>query len=57
MVCHFIFYAVTHFLAILSFHFFWISFTIAFFMVTCAIWNGASYYMDYFAKVYEGQLA
>ena len=54
MAVHLIFYAATHVLALLCFHYFWISFTVSFFMVTCAIWNGASYYMDYFAKVYEG---
>ena len=55
--CHFIYYAVTHFLAIACFHNFWVSYAMAFSMVIVALWNGACYYMDYFAKRYESQLA
>ena len=55
--CHFVYYAVTHFMAIICFHYFIVSFCMAFTMSVVVLWNGACYYMDYFAKRYESHLA
>ena len=57
MAFHLVFYSVTHILAIVSFHYYWVSMALSFSMVACTLWNGACYYMDFFAKKYEQQLA
>lgn len=53
MAFHFLFYASSHCLAIASWHSKWVSYTFATTWVFISFWNGACYYMDYFAKTYD----
>ena len=52
MAFHFGYYSVAHLLAIACFHNFWVAMVLCFSIVLVALWNGASYYMDFFAKKY-----
>lgn len=56
LLCHFFYYLVLHIWALLMYNFYYLN------MAACAFWciwsffQGANYYMDYFAKKYESQL-
>lgn len=56
LASHFFYYFILHCWAVLQFHCYYLN------LLTCLIWcltsffNGANYYMDYFAKKYEAQL-
>ena len=56
LLCHFLYYLVLHIWALLMYNFYYLN------MAACAFWciwsffQGANYYMDYFAKKYESQL-
>ena len=57
LFCHFIYYFVGHLWSVLLWHSYYLH------LITCVAWvywsfyQGACYYMDYFAKKYESQLA
>jgi hypothetical protein len=54
---HFIYYLIDHVLAMAAFEYYYVdSFFCCYFMFV-ACWNGANYYMDYFASRYEAKLA
>lgn len=56
MVCHFLFFLFTHCVAILCYHYKYLNITIVCALYLISFWNGAGYYMSYFAKNYERQL-
>ena len=53
---HFVFYFVFHLLAVLLYHSFILNMLQCFVILQVCIYQGACYYMDYFAKKYELQL-
>ena len=53
---HFLFYASTHSLAIVCWHSKLVSYFFATTWFACVIWNGACYYIDYFAKTYDSKM-
>ena len=56
-ICHFGFYFVTHLVAVVMWHSYWLNMLMAIFLMEYSVMQGAHYYMDYFAKRYENQLA
>ena len=54
---HFLYFAVTHLIAVLLWHSYWLNMAVACFLLQWSVYQGACYYMDYFAKRYEMQLA
>lgn len=57
MVSHFIMFVVLHLVAIVEYHCYWINLLIIMFYALRCVWNGACFYMEYFCKKYEKQLA
>lgn len=53
MMTHFVLFIVNHLLAMLQFHSFWVSTAFVGYYSILSVWNGACYYMSYFAKKYE----
>lgn len=51
--CHFGFFLLTHLVAILCYYVKWLNITIVCGLYLVSFWNGAGYYMSYFAKNYE----
>ena len=45
-----------HCIAVVCWHSYWLNITVVVFVMQWAIYQGACYYMDYFAKKYEKQL-
>lgn len=56
MVAHFTMYFLCHLVAIIQYHSFWFDTAVVLYYTIQAIWNGACFYMEYFAKKYELQL-
>lgn len=56
MSTHFIMFIVTHFFAMLQYHYFWLSTLVVGMYCLLSVWNGACFYMEYFCKKYEKQL-
>ena len=54
---HFYYFFVTHFIGVACWHSFAFSFVMSTLWIMIAFWNGACYYMDYFAKRYESSLS
>jgi len=54
---HFIYYFVLHCWAVLLFHCRWLNLLACLIWCTVSFFQGANYYMDYFSKKYEVQLA
>lgn len=50
---HFAFFFISHIFAIIQFHFFWLNTLIMCTWLILSFWNGACFYMEYFAKKYE----
>jgi hypothetical protein len=46
-----------HIVGMLSYHSMWLGYCLILFYFLIGCWNGASYYMEYFSKKYEKQLA
>jgi hypothetical protein len=57
LFCHFLFYFVTHCLAVCLYHSYYLNMLAAFFFMQWSVVQGACYYMDYFSKRYESQLS
>lgn len=57
MVSHFIMFFTLHLIAIAEYHCFWVNTCIIAFYTLRCVWNGACFYMEYFCKKYEKQLA
>jgi len=57
LFAHFSFFFVCHLFAIVQFHFFYLNTFIVCMWMTLSFWNGACFYMEYFSKRYEMQLA
>lgn len=57
MVTHFIMFFITHLIAMACYHSFWLNSFLLIVYAFIAVWNGACFYMEYFAKKYEAQLA
>ena len=57
MIGHFVFFIVSHIIAMIEFEFYWFNVIMMWYYIGCSLWNGANYYMEYFAKRYEGKLA
>lgn len=56
LLSHFTFYLIMHLWAVLLFHSFYLNVLACFFWSYWSFFQGANYYMDYFAKKYETQL-
>lgn len=54
--CHFSFFLLTHIMAVVCYYLKWVNITIVCGLYLVSFWNGAGYYMSYFAKNYERQL-
>ena len=54
---HFYYFFITHFIGVACWHSFLFSFVMSTLWIMIAFWNGACYYMDYFAKRYETSLS
>jgi hypothetical protein len=54
---HYLFFEVSHLLAMLQFEYYWLNLGFCIFYILVAMWNGANYYMEFFAKRYEQKLA
>lgn len=56
MLGHLALFAITHCIALVSYHFKWFNIVmmVTYFLVSA--WNGANYYMEYFSKRYEKTL-
>jgi hypothetical protein len=57
MFFHFLYFFSCHLLAILSLYNFKFCIAYMFILLTISAKNGANFYMDYFAKEYEGSMA
>ena len=57
LLTHFVFIAIAHLLAILCWYSYIFHMTIAMMWMEISVYNGACFYMDYFSKRYESQLA
>jgi len=57
MLSHFIMFFMCHLVAIIEYHFFWVNTLIVCFYSIQSVWNGACFYMEYFSRKYEKQLA
>jgi hypothetical protein len=53
MITHFTIFFLTHMVAILQYHSFWVSTVFVGYYCIISVWNGAHYYMEYFCKKYE----
>lgn len=53
---HFLFFFVMHCIGVMCWHSYWFNIVFVVFVMQWAIYQGACYYMDYFAKKYEKQL-
>ena len=49
-------FLLAHVVAMIQYHSFWLNTLMMFYWLSVAVWNGACYYMDYFAKRYEKQM-
>ena len=56
LLCHFLYYLILHTWAVLMFHSFYLNALACIFWVYWSFFQGANYYMDWFAKKYESQL-
>ena len=54
---HAVFWFLCHLVAMVQFWSFWLNVGMMVYWLYIAVWNGACYYMDYFARKYELQLA
>ena len=50
---HFLFFFVMHCVSVICWHSYWFNIAIVVVVMQWAMFNGANYYMDYFAKKYE----
>jgi hypothetical protein len=57
MASHFVMFFVLHLVAVVEYHCFWVNLLIIMTYSLRCVWNGACFYMEYFAKKYEQQLA
>jgi len=53
---HFLFWFAMHCLAMICYHSYWINSLAVVSWVMICVWNGACFYMEWFAKQYEKQL-
>ena len=56
LMAHFTYFFVLHCWAVLLFHSFYLNIVACFFWSYWSFFQGANYYMDYFAKKYESQM-
>jgi hypothetical protein len=56
MSTHFVMFIVTHLMAMVQYHYFWLSTLVVGLYSLLSVWNGACFYMEYFCKKYEQQL-
>ena len=54
---HFVFYIVTHCIAVIAIHSMWINLALCVFWLIISFYNGANFYMESFSRKYEVQLA
>ena len=54
---HFFYYSVCHLIAICLWQSYFVNMLVSTFLLQWAVYQGANYYMDFFAKRYESQLA
>lgn len=57
MFGHFVFFIVSHLLAMVMIESYWFNVMMMSVYIGFSLWNGANYYMEYFAKKYESKLA
>ncbi len=57
MLTHMSGYAMTCFFSIICFHFYYFHTAYVIFFSLVSVWNGANFYMEYFSKKYEKDLA
>lgn len=57
LASHFAYYLVLHCLSVLLYHCYWLNIAACFFWIFISLYHGASFYMEYFARKYESQLA
>lgn len=53
LVFHFLYYSACHCCAVLFWHSYILNIAVACFLMQWSVYQGACYYMDYFAKRYE----
>jgi hypothetical protein len=56
MTLHFVYFFISHLLAILSLYYFWYCTIFMVTMMLMSVKNGSTFYMDYFSKKYEASL-
>jgi len=56
LIGHFVFFIVSHILAMAEFEYYEFNVFLMSVYIGLSIWNGANYYMEYFAKKYEAKL-
>ena len=56
MTCHILFFVVSSFFAIIAYHYFFVHTLMMIMWILVSIWNGANFYMEYFARKYETNL-
>jgi len=57
MFGHFIFFIVSHVMAMLEFEYYYFNRIMISVWLGTSLWNGANFYMEYFAKKYEQKMA
>ena len=50
---HFLFWLAAHILAMIQYHWYWLNCAFMCYWLYVSVWNGACFYMDYFARKYE----
>ena len=56
LIGHFVFFFVSHVLAMVEFEYYYFNVLMMSIYIGFSLWNGANYYMEYFAKKYEAKL-
>ena len=56
LIGHFVFFIISHILAMAEFEYYEFNVFLMSIYIGFSIWNGANYYMEYFAKKYEAKL-
>lgn len=57
LASHFAYYLVLHCFSVVLYHCYWLSFGMCIFWISMSLYQGANFYMEYFARKYESQLA
>ena len=57
MGCHFLLWFSTSLIAVVCYTSVYVNTALMVYYLYCCLWNGSCYYMDYFARKYEVQLA